>query len=103
MFLQPIRLHERFRMRVLCWVSSHRNKNFRLLSLPGKRFSLRDAVMMAVLMSAYIARQARRREQLLKRAPALLRLLLGAAAFLDVTAHHVFAKIVVDDVAAVFL
>src|SRR5437773_529348 len=52
---------------------------------------------------AYVARQPRRREQLLELAPAFLRLRGRAAALLDVTAHHVFAKIVVDDVAAVFL
>src|SRR5436309_15355279 len=51
----------------------------------------------------YVAWQSRRRQQLLELAPALLGLLRRAAAFLDVRAHHVFAEIIVTDIAAVFL
>src|SRR5437667_2729001 len=60
-----------------------------------------DTVACGGVILTYIARKPRRRQQLLKLTPAFLRLLFRAAALLDVTAHHVFAKIVVDDVAAV--
>ena len=40
---------------------------------------------------------------MLEGAPAFLRLVGGAALLLDVMPHHVFAKVVVDDVAAVSL
>src|SRR5881397_2543954 len=60
-----------------------------------------DTVACGGVILAYIARKPRRRQQLLKLMPAFLRLLFRAAALLDVTAHHVFTKIVVDDVAAV--
>src|SRR5438874_1015760 len=81
-------------IRLECRSAFYASKEFwpRKITTIDNRSSHRDVVW-----------QSRRGEQLRELTPSLLLLFFGAAALFDVIAHHIFAKVIIDDVAPVLL